>query len=243
MRSEPLSSPSLALVLVLSLSVTSALALLGCEEEQVNTQRGVRRPAASRATSQRSAQLTAYTTPGAGPQESPDWIKSLDPNMMRRSQKELEGFRYGHPFNPSALIERGESGWRLVLTEQPLASPSELIHQGQVVELPLKGEPTAQFQQSGQFETSEVSWRLPKSETPSDTKLWPAKSAYLLELIKWEVSPYSPKGGAFQQAGRASGRLMLRTRDEQGVEGWVVGRFDDVLVRYVGDPSAWEKAR
>jgi hypothetical protein len=141
------------------------------------------------------------------------------------------------------VIERGEEGWRLTLTERPLSSPSELFHQGQVVTLPFKAEPTAQLKQSADFEVGDAQWRLPKSATPGDTTLWTAQSAYRLELISWKVSPYDQAGPSTQEAGRASGRLMLRCKDEAGVEGWVVGRFDNALVRYIGDPARWAEVR
>jgi len=225
------------------LSCASTLLLVGfvsCEEEPVlrrRTTRSVAKTAPKVATG-----LMKYNSPGNGLQVAPDWIKSLDPNMMRRSNQPLEGFRFGHALHPTAIIERGEMGWRLVLVEEAPASPLQTQHVGQRVEVPFKGEPTSLYKQSGDFKERDVEWSVPKSLTPNDLRPWKVETEYLLELNQWTVKPFDAKGEPFQEAGKASGRLMLRAKDDQGVEGWVVGRFDEAVVRYIGDPARWERA-
>ena len=225
------------------LCCASALLLVGfvsCEDEpqvQPRVRRAVRASAPAA-----SSGLERYHTLGNGLQVAPDWIKGLDPNMMRRSNQPLEGFRLGHALSPSVIIERGELEWRLVLLEQPPSSPDQTQHAGQRVELSFKGAPTSNYKQSGEFSDRSVEWSIPKSLTPNDLRRWRAQSAYLLELIDWDIKPFDPEGPTFQEAGKASGRLMLRAKDERGGEGWVVGRFDDALVRYLGDPKLWERA-
>lgn len=225
------------------LSGASTLLLMGfvsCEEEPVARRTPVRRARAAAPVV--TDELAKYTSPGNGLQVAPDWIKSLDPNMMRRSNQPLEGFRLGHAIKPSALIERGEMGWRLVLVEDLSSDPTQTMFKGQRVEIPFKGAPTSLYKQSGRFEEGDVEWSVPKSLTLNDLRPWKAETEYLLELNHWDVQPYDPQAGAFQKAGKASGRLMLRARDDLGAEGWVVGRFDEILVRYIGDPSLWETA-
>lgn len=231
-------------VLGISLCCIFALFLVGfisCEEEPVVQQRRGVQPIQV-APSATSNGLAKYTSPGNGLQVAPDWIKSLDPNMMRRSNQALEGFRFGHPFHPTVIIERGEMGWRLVLLEEAPNDATQIQFLGQQVEIPFQGEPTSLYKQTGGFEKRDVEWSIPKSLTPNDLIPWKVETAYLLELIDWSIQPYDPQKSPFQQAGKASGRLMLRAKDELGTEGWVVGRFDDAMVRYIGDPKLWETA-
>ncbi len=217
---------------------------LGCEEEktQVRPQRSVARAVPTNTSAIPNAvDLSKYQQIGNGPSKAPDWIASQDISLMRRySINEPTGFRNGVEFTPKGIwIERREAGWVLVLNEENLAYPTELISRGQRVEILLKGEPSSQLQNQSNSEESQAQWRIPSSPMPGKTKEWESKSEYSLELLQWQVKPYNKSKGVFQAAGKASGRLMIQFVDNQGVQGWLVGKFEDVLVRYMGDPAQW----
>lgn len=213
-----------------------------CEDDTPVGQATPSRRAARATAARPSVDTSAYTSAGAGPQEAPDWVKSLDPNMMRRANQAPEGYRYGHIFNPSVLIERGEGGWRLLLLERPLEADEQLRLLGQRVEIDLEREPSDDLKQSADFDTSRARWRLPLGEVEGQSVEWRAQSAYTLELLEWSLEPFDPQGHPVQVRGRASGRVMLHFKDDEGVQGWVVGRFEDAPVRYLGDPQRWAEA-
>ena len=222
-----------------------SLSTFACEEEQVtptNPQRTIVR--AVKTTSSvipNAVDLSKYQQLGNGPTKAPDWIASQDIRLMRRySINEPTGFRNGVEFTPKGVwIEHREAGWVLVLNEEALAYPTELLSRGQRVEIPLRGKPSAQLQNQSNSEESQAQWRIPSSPMPGKTKEWESRSEYSLELLQWKIKPYNVKKGVFQVAGKASGRLMIQFVDNQGIHGWVVGKFEDVLVRYMGDPSKW----
>ncbi len=227
---------------LMTLCISSTLAGFTMCEDDIPVGPGPQRRAVVAATQRGGGDTSSYTRVGAGPQEAPDWVKSLDPNMMRRANQAPEGYRYGHAFNPHAVIERGEGGWRLLLLERPLKADEQLIFEGQRVEIDLEREPSNELKQSADFDTSRARWRLPLGEVEGQTVEWRAASAYTLELLEWSLEPFDPRAHPAQVRGRASGRVMLHFKDDEGVQGWVVGRFEDAPVRYVGDPKLWEEA-
>lgn len=217
--------------------------MAACEEPEPSTV--ARRPVVKQnnivTQSANTLDLSKYNRMGNGPLKAPDWIASQDLSLMRRYSLNIPaGFRNGVEFKPKGVwIERREMGWVLVLNEEALAYPEELILKGQRVEIPFEGEPNAQFQLQRTTEHSKASWRIPSAPIQGKTRIWDTKSEYSVELLQWSIAPYNPKGGVFQKAGKASGRLMIQFIDQQGVQGWVVGKFEDVMVRYMGDPSKW----
>lgn len=232
-----LSSSSLPLGLALSLS------FFACEEEEVQQRVQPRSTAQTQTSSSNgtSINLSKYNEAGNGPSKAPDWIASQDISLMRRySINQPTGFRNGVEFSPKGIwIERREAGWVLVLNEEALSSPTQLVSKGQRVEILISGEPSSQLQEQKTSEQSQAHWRIPSSNMIGKTREWESKSEYSLELLQWRVKPYNSQSGVFQEAGRASGRVMIKFVDNQGVQGWLVGKFDDVLVRYMGDPSKW----
>lgn len=221
--------------------LTISLIAFACEEEETIQRPVVSRAIVQKAATQNQVDLSKYNQAGNGPTKAPDWIASQDLSLMRRySLNEPNGFRNGVEFKPQAIwVEHRESGWVLVMNEYPLSYPTQLTMKGQRVEILLNGEPSAQYQTQVNNEESKATWRIPSSKIEGKTKAWVAKSEYSLELLQWFVKPYDTKGPVFQEAGKASGRLMIQFVDEQNVQGWLVGKFDNVLVRYMGDPAKW----
>ena len=224
-------------------SIIAYCFLIACDEPEQTT--SPRRPVVQRSkvvqTSSNTVDLSKYNRMGNGPLKAPDWIASQDLSLMRRySLNAPAGFRNGVEFKPQGVwIERREAGWVLVLNEVALAYPEELILKGQRVEIPFEGEPNSQFQLQRTTEESKASWRIPAAPIQGKTKVWNTKSEYSVELLQWSVAPYDPKKGVFQAAGKATGRLMIQFIDQQGVQGWIVGKFEDIMIRYMGDPNRW----
>jgi|GEM_PF-2416046 len=239
-RPRRLSAAAL-LALRLAAPLAALLAALpACEDDAPTGQPTPRRRAATAAAP--AAPAAPDARPGEGPQEAPDWVKGLDPNMMRRANQAPEGYRRGHVFNPHVLIERGEGGWRLLLLERPLKADAQLTFEGQRVEIDLEREPSNELKQSADFEASRARWRLPSGDVEGRTEAWRAAGAYTIELLDWSVEPFDPRAHPVQVRGRASGRVMLYFKDEGGAQGWVVGRFEGAPVRYLGDPARWADA-
>src|SRR5690606_37129052 len=66
---------------------------------------------------------------------------------------------------------------------------------------------------------------------------WRARHAFALEITDWQVAPYAEDGPAFQAAGTASGRVVVVFKGEGSrQDAFVVGRFTDAVVRYMGRP-------
>ena len=212
----------------------------GCEEEVVEApRRGSRR--AVRAQARGGIDLSRYNRPGKGPKDAPDWIQSQDFSLMRRySQDTLKGFRNGNEFTPADVIfERREGGWFLILNEVALTFPTQLAFAGERIEIPLTSEPSGQLREQKGKGESRAAWRLPRSQTVGQTRKWDAESLYSVELLEWKATPYKPAGDVFQVVGTATGRLMAHFSDSAGVQGWVVGRFENARIRYMGNPNKW----
>ncbi|MFW5920731.1 MAG: hypothetical protein ACOCUS_02735, partial [Polyangiales bacterium] len=80
-------------------------------------------------------------------------------------------------------------------------------------------------------------WRIRTGEGAEPTT-WSAPHAFVLEIDTWEVDPWDPEGPLFQEAGRASGRIAVVHKASDGLErAWVAGRFEDAVVRYMGEPG------
>lgn len=67
---------------------------------------------------------------------------------------------------------------------------------------------------------------------------WRAPNAFAVEITAWDVVPYAEDGPAFQVAGKAAGRVVVIFKGEGSrTDSYVVGRFEDAVVRYMGRPD------
>jgi len=82
-------------------------------------------------------------------------------------------------------------------------------------------------------------FQIRQKEDPTRTTSWNTNLAYVLEITKWEVRPWDAEGSIFQDAGRASGRVVAVFRGREGgfANSWVAGTFEDAVVRYMGRPQ------
>ncbi|MDD5309338.1 MAG: hypothetical protein PHU25_18640, partial [Deltaproteobacteria bacterium] len=78
---------------------------------------------------------------------------------------------------------------------------------------------------------------------PQMTVAWNTELAWVLEITKWDVREYDPKGELFQDAGRASGRVAVCFKAGGRYQNsWVAGTFENAVVRYLGKPP-WVAAK
>ena len=216
--------------------------LMACEEESTYS-KPTRRSVGTYKKSNRN-QAVQYNQVGNGPQRAPDWISNQDPNVIRRfTNKAVSGFRNGNTFEPkSIVIEQREMGWYLVINEHALSYPTQLMFKGQRIEIPLQKQPSDEFRQQASFAESKSEWRIPTGHVVGKTLPWIAESAYTIEILEWETKPYQKQKGVFQVAGQATGRVVIHFVDVSGIQGWVSGRFEQITVRYMGNPEYWVQA-
>jgi hypothetical protein len=80
-------------------------------------------------------------------------------------------------------------------------------------------------------------------EDATKTTSWNTSNSFYVEITKWDVKPYDAKGGMFQQAGTASGKVYVAhdANDMSEKRGFkdsgVAGTFTDAIVRYKGEPK------
>lgn len=217
--------------------------LIACDAETSTTKRPTRTVRSKQSNATKSSSKN-YHQAGNGPQKAPDWISSQDLNVIRRfTNKPLSGFRYGNLFKPQAnFIEQGEMGWKLIVNENKLSYPSTPVLSGQRIEIPLNQMPSNEFRQQASFETSKALWRLPTGAVIGKTNSWISESSYTVEILEWNVKPFQKNKSPFQIAGSATGRLVVHFLDGSGIQGWVAGRFENIPVRYMGNPSHWSQA-
>lgn len=228
-------------ILTSALACASLMMVGGCEEE-IPMQNVSRPRAVNQSVGTARVSTAQYQVEGLGPKEAPPWIKDQDVSVMRLyCREDPKGYRNGNTFEPKDVwIERREDGWYLILNEMKLTHPTQLTLEGQRVELPLGDQIDGQLKVRRSFEDSVARWQLPSDTfVLGKTRTWSSENHFAVELLDWRVKPYQKSGGAFQVAGSASGRLVTHFLDSKGVEGWVMGRFEEIPVRYMGDPSAW----
>ncbi|MBX3246709.1 MAG: hypothetical protein KF901_05945 [Myxococcales bacterium] len=81
-------------------------------------------------------------------------------------------------------------------------------------------------------------FQIKKPDDPTRTTSWNTSTAYIVHITKWEVEPWNPEGSIFQDAGRASGKVVavFRGNGNDFQNSWVAGTFEDAVVRYMGRP-------
>ena len=86
-------------------------------------------------------------------------------------------------------------------------------------------------------------FQIQKIDEPERTTSWNTNTAYHLEITEWTAGDYDPEAGMFQEAGRASGKVVAVFRGREGSFGnsWVAGTFENAVVRYMGRPRWMEE--
>lgn len=86
-------------------------------------------------------------------------------------------------------------------------------------------------------------FQIQKIDEPERTTSWNTNTAYHLEITEWTAGDYDPEGSMFQEAGRASGKVVAVFRGREGsfANSWVAGTFENAVVRYMGRPRWMEE--
>lgn len=220
------------------LSIT-LLTLTACQEEEVE-QTAPRNRGFNVTTPQSVATQIITLQPeiaGEGPKDVPDWLKNQEISLLRRyATEQITGYLNGNQFQVKSVhFDWTNDGWLLVLSDVELKNELDLIPSGNRIEILLSGKPGNEFTEQQAFGQSKAEWKILKEFGKSYR--WDAQSAYLLEVQDWQISAFDPNANAIQKAGVANGRLQVHFKNQAGVQGWVNGKFDQAMVRYLGNPE------
>jgi hypothetical protein len=222
-----------ALILVL-------FGFLACEEDFGEFQPTQQIKAPVQATKARQYVLD-IETPGEESKEIADWIINPELSLMRRYVVDAPNAVFnGNSMRIRSVFFEFQSGqWKLILSDTPLVNDLDIIPRGNRIELPLGGAPASEYYETQALGKSQAELRIQKSTGKSYA--WHALSNHLLEIQEWNVGLFDANKATVQKAGTASGRFQIYFKDSKGIEGWASGKFDQAMIRYVGDPSVTTK--
>jgi hypothetical protein len=172
-----------------------------------------------------------------------DWTAT--PSLDRIPAAPAGGMLNGVPFPVAAVVfEPGAATWRLALGDTLLESPTAATINGQYASIDLAEAPAAGKSYSRPMAAGGGYFQVtPNPADPQTTVAWNTDLAWVLEITKWDVREYDPKGELFQDAGRASGRVAVCYKAGGRYQNsWVAGTFENAVVRYLGKPP-WVAAK
>jgi len=158
----------------------------------------------------------------------------------------ITGSANGHKYEPKAVVFEPEGkGWRMIITDKALDKPTDFIKTGaQTIYLNL---PAGKVSAGQKFTRAKAGgdgfFQIVQPEDATKTTSWNTSNSFYVEITKWDVKPYDAKGGMFQQAGTASGKVYVAhdANDMSQKRGFqdsgVAGTFTDAIVRYKGEPK------
>jgi hypothetical protein len=212
-----------------------------------------------------SAPPASAAKAGAAPAADPPPVKAADPGSAVVLGPEAPAFKVvdkpsaadvpntpvvgsanGRKYEPkTVLFEPDAKGWRMILSDKPLDKPSDLIRPGsQTIYLSLLATKVSAGQKFSRAKANgDGYFQIAQPEDPTKTTSWNTVNAYYVEITKWDVSPYDPKLGMSQQAGKASGKIYVAhdanaMSEKRGFkDSGVAGTFTDAIVRYKGEPK------
>ncbi len=167
-----------------------------------------------------------------------EWTESPTLDMIPHGP--VRGMANGYEFTANTVFFEPRFGnWRLVLAENLLSSPLSPVPGGQSVniDLPEEPEPGSVFIKEMAYGNGYFQINKKGSE---GTTSWNADNAYAVEITEWDVKGFDRELGAFQVAGKASGRVFVVYSGEDWEDfdnSWAAGSFTDVNVRYMGEPE------
>ncbi len=170
----------------------------------------------------------------------PEW--TAEPALEMIPNMPVSGMANGVEFYANTVFFEPRFGkWRLVLAEEELTSPTGPLPGGQSIniDMPEIPEEGSVFIKEMAYGNGYFQIRKKDSE---DTTSWNADNAYAIKITKWDVEDFNPELGAFQLAGKASGRVFIAYSGENWEDfddSWAAGTFTDVNVRFMGEPE-WE---
>jgi hypothetical protein len=167
------------------------------------------------------------------------------PTLDKIPAKPVVGEANGKPFNVQTILFEPamRGGWRMVVADKKLDSPTGILVGCQHIDFDLTEEPAAGKKMTRKMEYGGGYFQIEKGEKdkPGETTSWNGDNAWVLELTTWDVRPYDDKGSLFQAVGTASGRIAIVYKGAIGFKNsWAAGTFDKAVVRYMGKPQKVE---
>jgi len=151
----------------------------------------------------------------------------------------IKGIANGRPFEAkTVLFEPSLGKWCLVISDMALSDPLDLLTEGQSINIDLPEPPATGKKWSREMKYGDGYFQVQKTDKADDTTSWNADNAYVLEITRWDVKPYTEDEGMFQVGGKASGRVYIVYKGAFDMkDSWAAGIFTDVPVRYMGQPE------
>lgn len=200
-----------------------------------------------------AAQVPTQAAASAAPSqpEQPKFKFTMKPKVGKIPNEPLFAQRDGEPWViESVVFEPRGAHWTMSFHDVALPHPTGMARGSQTLTLQLPFVPQAGERAELPEQTEGLLWRVPALSamaaqegegSPASANLvdWQPAHALAIEIFDWAVEPYQADGPAFQVAGHASGRITLTLRGEgERQSAYVVGRFNNAIVRYMGRPSA-----
>jgi hypothetical protein len=155
----------------------------------------------------------------------------------------LTGMANGAQFvAQSVIFEPGTSSWKMIIRDQPLPGPTDIASGGQFVSIDLPNPPVAGMTWMRPMAYGEGFFQVKYDPAkPEQTTSWNADNSWALEITSWQAADWISGGPAFQDAGRASGRIAVCYKGTGNLQNsWVAGKFENAIIRYMGEPY-WVK--
>jgi len=143
----------------------------------------------------------------------------------------------------AVYFEPGFKEWRMVIHSAALKKPTSIRPRGQFVSISLTDDPGPGKTIIKKLKYGNGYYQVKKPDDPEKTTSWNASNAYVIQITKWDVKPYDPKGSIFQSAGSASGRVAIVYKGSGSFKNsYAAGAFENVPVRYMGKPY-WQREK
>ena len=208
------------------LSLALVLALGSCKKEGPAT-----------ATETKETKETKQAAPSA-------FAWSEEPSLDKIPATPVVGEANGKPFKVSTILFEPamRGGWRMVIADKKLDSPTGILVGCQHIDFDLSEEPAAGKKMTRKMQYGGGYFQIEQADKPGQTTSWNGDNAWVLELTKWDARPYDEKGSLFQSVGTASGKVAVVYKDAAGFKrSWAAGTFENAAIRYMGKPQKPEK--
>ena len=143
----------------------------------------------------------------------------------------------------SIVFQPRFDNWSMRISTAELEEPTDIITGDQAVHLTkLPQEMGVGTYEMGIDESGGGFFQIAQPDDPESTTSWNTSMAYVLEITEWTAGEYDPEARMFQEAGKASGRVVAVFRGSGDFENsYAVGTFEDAVVRYMGKPRWFEE--
>lgn len=161
------------------------------------------------------------------------------PSLDKIPAAPIAGMANGKPFAAKSVYFEPMFGqWTLIVADNLLAGPTEIMMGGQRIYLEMHEPPTAGKKLAHPMGDGGGFFQIMPGDDPEETTSWNAENAWVVEITKWEAKDYIEGGPVFQHAGIASGRVYVAYKGGDSLkDSWAAGTFTDAVVRYMGKPD------